>query len=712
MAAPAWRSQNTYTGAAATSLSITTFPTGYQADDILLLVVRSDETYTINTPSGWTLIDQIANSGGTTGSSAAVFWKRTDGSESSFSVTISGGSGANIEATLHAISGCATSGNPIDALATTIDDDGVNHDVSLNDIDTSVDETLVFIVAVHGIIATNAQYGFVTGYTYPSNLTSTAKRSDNSSSLSSNTRGGGIATWSGAMLSSGNVGGNFECVIGRVSPGTNSRDLGFMFSLLPTTTFVDDDDAGSGSEGTARINVTGSDTGHGTEGNPSIKFNASDTASGAETQSVAVQITSSDTGHGTDNQSLTAATSGADTGHGADASGNIKLSASDTGSAAEGTPAIKFPSADTGHGTDNQEVSVLVNASDTASGTEAGTTSAVLADAETGLGTDDSFIDATLNDSDAGSGAADQVLDTTGTNPFSVDVIEVVESTFIDATLSTEDMAQGVEGSLIDAELNSSDTASGSETGVIVILDGDEASFLDTGSVTGEGFPDDDSGLFDEDEDLTVFVSSSDTFTATENASKFDPDFVPPPTIDLVMGPADIYVAPFGTDEPVSIEDLDPEWVSLGGTLGGVTLKMDREYDVPADFTQMVDASARRLKKRGMTATTSLAEPGLQNVLFAVNHGEITEGVGFNSYEPPAIDRATPLSYRSVIIDGWAPGDFHGEQKRRRIIMRKCIALDGTKIEYTAGKQTGLDVTWTVHRIDGITSPFKVIDEV
>jgi hypothetical protein len=75
------------------------------------------------------------------------------------------------------------------------------------------------------------------------------------------------------------------------------------------------------------------------------------------------------------------------------------------------------------------------------------------------------------------------------------------------------------------------------------------------------------------------------------------------------------------------------------------------------------------------------------------------------------IDRATPLTYRTVIIDGWAPGfNPDNRHKRRRIVLRKALAVDETSINYSKDKQTAQTISWSVHNVSGST-PFKIIDE-
>ncbi|MCA1837815.1 MAG: hypothetical protein LC674_03345, partial [Actinobacteria bacterium] len=63
--------------------------------------------------------------------------------------------------------------------------------------------------------------------------------------------------------------------------------------------------------------------------------------------------------------------------------------------------------------------------------------------------------------------------------------------------------------------------------------------------------------------------------------------------------------------------------------------------------------------------------------------------------------------------DGWAPGinELTGRQKRRRVILRKCLSTEDISFSYEKDKQTAATVTWTLHRVDDVTTPFKMVDE-
>lgn len=218
MTAPVWRSQNTSTSGTTTILA--TMPTGFQANDILMLAITGAEGSTIATPSGWTKIGStLSTSTHTNGTALAVFWKRATGSEVTLTIA---DSGDHTLQTMHAISGCITTGDPIDDFTPSVDN-VANTSLALGGPNTTKYDTLLFIVAAHGRDVSNAQFS---SYGYPTNTTTPqAKRSDNSTISGV---GGGIGTWTTTMPPVGYVGSNFTATI-----GGSTLKAGFVIALKP-----------------------------------------------------------------------------------------------------------------------------------------------------------------------------------------------------------------------------------------------------------------------------------------------------------------------------------------------------------------------------------------------------------------------------------------------------------------------------------------------
>lgn len=344
------------------------------------------------------------------------------------------------------------------------------------------------------------------------------------------------------------------------------------------------------------------------------------------------------------------------------------------------TAATLTDGTDTGSGTESQSLAVTTSDADTSSGAEASTLSVTTSDADTGSGVEDSSISATLSSPDTGSGA---------------------EAESVSVAVSSSDTGSSVEAESLAVTLSSADTGSGVDDGS-VDAGGTTPSSSDTGSAA-------------EDSSIVVTLSDSDTASAVEAGSVPGDEEGPQLgdyIVTLVMGPASVYVADYGTLEPTDTGTLLGSYSDLGTTLDGVQLTVKHEYESPV-LVQEVHKPSSRLKRRHLSVKCSLAEPTLTSLLYALDHGSIVAGAGYESYSAPLIDRATPLTYRVVIIDGWAP-DFNpnNQHKRRRLILRRCLSTQGAEMSYNKDKLTVYGLQWDVHRVDDSTAPFKIIDEV
>lgn len=182
-------------------------------------------------------------------------------------------------------------------------------------------------------------------------------------------------------------------------------------------------------------------------------------------------------------------------------------------------------------------------------------------------------------------------------------------------------------------------------------------------------------------------------------------------SLDLVMGPATLYIAAFGATEPADADiNTNPAasaWTDLGATNGGVEIAINQDYkELEAD--QFVDVPGARLTKRELTVKTSLAAPTLRNLMYALNDGTLgASGSGYSgTYEPEFASSATQPTYRALLVDGYAPGG----EFRRRLIVRKCLSTDNVKTSYSKDGQTEFEVTWSAFYVTSSTSPFHVVD--
>src|ERR1044072_2022813 len=177
----------------------------------------------------------------------------------------------------------------------------------------------------------------------------------------------------------------------------------------------------------------------------------------------------------------------------------------------------------------------------------------------------------------------------------------------------------------------------------------------------------------------------------------------------LILAPATLYIAAFGADEPAdSAYNSAPSasaWTDLGFTDGGVELTVDQSYkERVAD--QSVDRMGARLTERSIKVKTSLAEPSLDNLVYALNDGVVASGVGYHTYEPAFMTSATQPTYRALLIDGWAPGGG-----RARLIVRKVLSTDKVSFKYANEDQTVFEVEFEGFYVDESTAPWKMITE-
>lgn len=287
------------------------------------------------------------------------------------------------------------------------------------------------------------------------------------------------------------------------------------------------------------------------------------------------------------------------------------------------------------------------------------------------------------------------------------------EASSIVVTLSDSDTGSGLDAGSIG--VSEADTGSGTDAEEsLAVLAGDTGSGTEAEDTDAVGAEHADDGIFVETESVAVTLSSGDAAIATDfgDTDQPDPVVLGDYTVTLVMGPATVWIADYGTTEPTTTDDLTGLYSDLGSSLDGITLTVKQEFDSP-ELMQEPNPTASRLKKRELTVECKLAQPTLTNLLYALNHGSVTSGSGYESYEPPMIDRATPLTYRTVIIDGWAPGfNVDNRHKKRRLILRRCISTQGADMAYSKDKLTVYNVKWDVHRVDDVTTPFKIIDEL
>jgi hypothetical protein len=181
-------------------------------------------------------------------------------------------------------------------------------------------------------------------------------------------------------------------------------------------------------------------------------------------------------------------------------------------------------------------------------------------------------------------------------------------------------------------------------------------------------------------------------------------------TTNLVEGPGKLFSGAFGATEPLDTAvNATPQasaWTDVGGTTGGLTLEVNQTY-TELEVDQIVDSVGRRLTKREITVSTSMAEPTLANLSMILNGGTSASGSGWASYDPLTTTSATQPNYVALIMDGWAPGGAF----TRRAIIRKCLSTAKVDHLYAKDKQTVFAVSFNAHYVSSAITPIHWVDQ-
>ena len=189
---------------------------------------------------------------------------------------------------------------------------------------------------------------------------------------------------------------------------------------------------------------------------------------------------------------------------------------------------------------------------------------------------------------------------------------------------------------------------------------------------------------------------------------------------NLVLGPAKLYVAPFGTTEPLDTavtpsgvgSNPGGAWIDVGGTDGGVGFMVNNTYtNLVVD--QLIMPVGARLTDMAMSITTKMAEITLANLNTTLNNICSTGGgSGYSTMDIQVGTSATQPSYLAMIIDGWAAQLNTGLPALRRIIVRKLLAEVKVSMTYDRKTQQSLDVTFAAYFVSGAVNPVHIIDEI
>jgi hypothetical protein len=181
---------------------------------------------------------------------------------------------------------------------------------------------------------------------------------------------------------------------------------------------------------------------------------------------------------------------------------------------------------------------------------------------------------------------------------------------------------------------------------------------------------------------------------------------------NLIAGPGDLYRGVFGATEPldsaVASAPATGIWTDMGGTQEGVTVNIGQEFQ-ELSVDQITDRVESRLTSRSITVGTSIAEPTLENLQWILNGGTVATATGVKTYDPVSGSGATQPSYNALTFDGWGPM-VANVAKRRRLIARKILNVEGVEFAYTKDGQTLFPASLQLHYVSASTALFHIVE--
>lgn len=180
--------------------------------------------------------------------------------------------------------------------------------------------------------------------------------------------------------------------------------------------------------------------------------------------------------------------------------------------------------------------------------------------------------------------------------------------------------------------------------------------------------------------------------------------------LEVLQGPAILYIgattATLPLDTAVNSSPQASAFTEVGATDGGVTITVEREF---AELTvdQVPETVGRRLTAQNVMVATSIAQATLDNLAYALNDSTASTGSGYSKLVPAYSTTAMFPTYRTILVDGWAPGT----NKRRRLVCRRVLSVEAIEGAYGKEDKFMIPVTWATHYVDDSTEPWYVVDE-
>lgn len=174
----------------------------------------------------------------------------------------------------------------------------------------------------------------------------------------------------------------------------------------------------------------------------------------------------------------------------------------------------------------------------------------------------------------------------------------------------------------------------------------------------------------------------------------------------LIAGPADLFLADYDPDSPVT-EPTDPStdpsavFRNAGGTNDGVQITVAQSFEaVTSD--QTADKIASLPTDRGMSVQTSLMEWTMENIRDSLNGGTIVTGASVDTFEPVTDIVSNPPGYKVVLLRGKSA--ING--KASMLIVRRCMVTSDVAWSYQKAGASMLGVTWDGHYVSGTIAPW------
>lgn len=191
-------------------------------NDVGIMVIECSGDGTQLTPSGWTHFpgSPLAESYDANGSLLHILWKRAESaSEASVST---GSSGDHQSASIFTYRGCKITGNPYDAVASSIKTTA-STTVTCPSVDTSVKDTAILLIASYPNDASTANFA---PFSFSNaNLTGIAKRGEGNTTIGN---GGGFTVSSGSFAPMGSTGNSTSS-----STSLSATNVAFTIALKP-----------------------------------------------------------------------------------------------------------------------------------------------------------------------------------------------------------------------------------------------------------------------------------------------------------------------------------------------------------------------------------------------------------------------------------------------------------------------------------------------